>query len=97
MYSDGHSSLPVFLLASLLILFPGCSIKEDRDVCPCILRLDLSEAMEAADGQLLLMLSDADGKVLLRDTLRAPSKQYSAAIPRLPDQSCRSGKRKIPG
>lgn len=78
---NGHSSIPrflatVFFFVSLLC----CSVKEDRDSCPCSLRFDLSEAFKDSDGTLTMVIKGPDGFVYC-DTLKAAEKlagTYSA-------------------
>ena len=51
------------LVAAALVaaLCCGCSIKEDRSLCPCSLVLDFSEVEEALTEQAELFISGADG------------------------------------
>lgn len=71
---NGHSSIPRFLAAVLVFVsILSCSVKEDRDSCPCILRFDLSEAFKDSDGSLTMVIKGPDGFVCC-DTLRAGEK-----------------------
>ena len=78
---NGRSSIPVLLSAVFVFVFTlGCSVKEDREFCPCNLRFDLSEAFRNSDGTLTLVINGPDGFVFC-DTLKASEKQaggYSA-------------------
>lgn len=63
-------------------VFAGCSIKEDRSVCPCRLVLDFSDVdtltVRAAD----LMVSSSDG-LIFKDSVdfAAVGKEYVADVP----------------
>ncbi len=72
---NGHSSIPRFLAAVLFLVSTlCCSVKEDRDFCPCSLRFDLSEAFRDSDGSLTLVVKGPDGFVFC-DTLKAGEKR----------------------
>lgn len=68
----GQSSVPGILAAAIIVFVSilGCSVKEDRDSCPCSLRLDLTDVFDNADGRLLLTVCGKDG-FWLCDTLDA--------------------------
>lgn len=76
--------IPV-LLATLLLNFSlsGCSVKEDRDSCPCLLVLNM-EGIEKREGEELLISISSENGFLYKDTLllsRLPDK-YSLEVPR---------------
>lgn len=79
------SFLPVFV-ALTLALFPGCSVKEDRGPCPCIVKIDLSTAFDNSDGSLLLVLWNESGfrfcDTLLKSEFSDTVAEYSASVPR---------------
>lgn len=73
------------LLAMLLLNFSlsGCSVKEDRDSCPCILVLNM-EGIEKREGEELLISISSGGGFYYRDTLplsMLPDK-YRLEVPR---------------
>ncbi len=80
------SSFPVLLLAALISgsIFPGCSVKEDRDSCPCLVRIHLADAWPLAGGELLLALWDREGTPVYRDTLSDREETVSLLLPRGP-------------
>ncbi len=63
----------------------GCGVKEDRGPCPCILKLDLSEAFPEGRGPLLLSLRGEDDfrycDTLAAENFPDPDKEYSVRIP----------------
>ncbi len=79
---DVISSIPRVLGAVLAtISFLCCSIKEDRDSCPCNLRFDLSEAYEGSDGTLTLVIQSTAGFVYC-DTLSKEELTLTVHVPR---------------
>lgn len=71
------------LLAVAVMLFAcaGCSVKEDRDVCPGRLMLDFS-GVDASVGSLDLLVTGPDG-VVLRDVVASSGfgKEYVKEVP----------------
>ncbi len=66
--------------AALKICFlSGCSVKEDRELCPCYISFDLSEAFDSTGGNLLLTLCNSGG-FRFCDTLRRKDYPDSAAV-----------------
>ncbi|MCQ2134813.1 MAG: hypothetical protein MJY88_07575 [Bacteroidales bacterium] len=80
---NGRSSIPRFLAAVLsFVSILCCSVKEDRDSCPCNLRFDLSEAFKDSDGSLTMVIKGPDGFVCC-DTLRTGNDSlYTVLVPR---------------
>lgn len=77
-----------YILFSLIwaILFhtlSGCSVKEDRDSCPCLLTLDLS-ALPDEGADEILVEGVTDGRRIFCDTLDADAmgRPYSQLLPR---------------
>lgn len=81
-----HSSFPVLLPAALIIgsFFPGCSVKENRDSCPCLVRIHLEDAWTLVEGELLLAVWDGNGTPVFRDTLSEREETVSLLLPRGP-------------
>ncbi len=70
----GCRVVPILLaVLQLLITCPSCSVKEDRDACPCRLELEFSgeDAARCRDGIILTLrgVSGAADGFVLRDTL----------------------------
>ncbi len=81
MCSDGHgvfgcmSILVLLAVLQLLITCPSCSVKENRELCPCRLELEFSgeDASKCEDGVIVTLSGisgSADGYIL-RDTVVA--------------------------
>ncbi len=68
--------VPVFTCILGLVFLPGCSIREDRDSCPCQLVLDFGGLPAET-----LLLTEAGGDVR-RDTLPAGTGSWRVAVPR---------------
>lgn len=62
MMKKSYCALILSLLPWLICLW-GCSVKEDRDVCPCDLVLDLSEMDVDRYEKLRVFVADASGPV----------------------------------
>ena len=80
----GHSSIPEILAAALFVFVSilSCSVKEDRDSCPCNLRFDLSDAFRDSDGSLTMVVRGPEG-FLLCDTLKAGNDSiHTVLVPR---------------
>lgn len=74
----------VLALSIVLVLSAACSVKEDRRGCPCLLRLDFSEADgRSRQGKLLLSAVSGDG-FCRTDTLDMAEVQdvYELQVPR---------------
>jgi hypothetical protein len=65
------------------MLLLSCSVKEDRDVCPCRLSIDMSEVDTSVVKYAELLVS-ASGGYVVRDTLVAEDfgKEYIIPVPR---------------
>lgn len=63
MYNDKGKmpSVPVLILALALAVGNGCSIKEDRSLCPCSLILDFSEVDLSYEGMTEIRITAPDG------------------------------------
>ena len=86
--------IPVFLCTLHLVSHPGCSIREDRDLCPCQLVLDLPQG--AGETTLWMEMRPTDpfdhsvgsggtvaGAAVTRtETLPAGTEIYHTAVPR---------------
>ena len=53
--------MPVLILALALAVGNGCSIKEDRSLCPCSLILDFSEVDLSYEGMTEIRITAPDG------------------------------------
>ncbi len=82
---------PVLLaILQLLITCPGCSVKENRDSCPCRLELEFSgeDALRCRGGVILTLLgiSGAAGGYAFRDTVMDETAEnkvvWSADVPK---------------
>lgn len=76
MFSETWRFYKFLVLLSVLQPFftcPGCSVKEDRDLCPCILVLEFprGDAERLQDGVTVCMRGYSDDGFSLRDTLLA--------------------------
>ena len=78
------SSVLVLPLAALFTgsLFQGCSIREDRNSCPCVVRLDVEEAVARAGSEVLLMVWNQAGELIRRDTLPPGTDWWSFGVER---------------
>ena len=78
------SSVLVLPLAALFTgsLFLGCSIREDRNSCPCVVRLDVEEAVARAGSEVLLMVWNQAGELIRRDTLPPGTDWWSFGVER---------------
>ena len=86
--------IPALLCILNLVSHPGCSIREDRDLCPCRLVLDLPSGtgetalwleMRTAETDAPAESSDgavAGTAVTHKETLPAGTKSYHTAVPR---------------
>ena len=72
--------IPVLAGILMLVSLPGCSVWEDRDLCPAQLLLQLPPR----DGPLVLVLETAQGN--RTDTLAAGDTVYHTLVPRGPLQ-----------
>ena len=72
--------IPVLAGILMLVSLPGCSVWEDRDLCPAQLLLQLPPR----DGPLVLVLETVQGN--RADTLAAGDTVYRAIVPRGPLQ-----------
>lgn len=73
----------VLAVCACLLLFSSCSVKEDREVCPCRMVIDMSEVDTSVVRYAELLVSASDGFVV-RDTLSAEDfgKDYVIPVPR---------------
>ena len=75
----------VWLLAFLVVILPvaSCSVKEDREGCPCVLELDFAGPYLEDAGFADLLISSGTG-VVWRDTVDMDRNRtgYSVAVPR---------------
>lgn len=71
------------LAVSCCMLLLSCSVKEDRDVCPCRLVIDMSQVDTSVVKYAELVVS-ASGNFITRDTLSAADfkDEYVALVPR---------------
>ena len=78
-----RNHLAFLLVLAVMMLIPACSVKEDRDACPCILELDLAVPDSVDAGSVEIMLTSSDGWSL-SDTVDvfASGNRYSAPVPR---------------
>ena len=60
-----RTAVPVLVAVLLFSTPPGCSVKEDRNFCPCALRLYFRDPPRAA----VLVASDTGSDVIRRDTV----------------------------
>ena len=58
----------VVSLTGLVMLFVSCSVKEDRDMCPCRLMLDMTD-VDTSVVKYAEIVVTASGGYGLRDTL----------------------------
>ena len=56
-------NMKIMLSALLIVAAVGCSVKEDRTVCPCVMSLDFSGVDTAVIKSVNLLVLDADGIV----------------------------------
>lgn len=73
--------LVLLTVLQLLITCPGCSVKEDRDLCPCTLEIDASGDGHAADS-ISITLAGSAGKAagfVLEDKM---GERWRGAVPR---------------
>lgn len=72
----------ILLLVAALSLSVSCSVKEDRNICPCKLILDLSEVDTTLVKTLNIMVSEGR-TVVLRDTVHSAvfSETYIRNVP----------------
>lgn len=87
-YGSPALAIAFAVLPVALTCLCSCSIKEDRQGCPCRLYLDFSEADPVRNPELVLNISDGNGLVW-SDTLRAEScdgglypSEYMVEVPR---------------
>ena len=78
-----RNHLAFLLVLAVMMLIPACSVKEDRDACPCVLELDLAVPDSVDAGSVEIMLTSSDGWSL-SDTVDvfASGNRYSAPVPR---------------
>ncbi len=63
-------NFPVFLLVWLLIsTLSGCSVKEDRNTCPCQVKMDMRALKEIKNLSTVLLVGYSDDKLVFSDTL----------------------------
>lgn len=53
--------VPIILLLAASLLYPGCSVKEDREHCPAMLRLNLPPATESLES-VYVRITSPDGQ-----------------------------------
>jgi hypothetical protein len=75
-----HPEVMTFL-CSALVLF-SCSVKEDRDICPCRIVLDMTEVDTSVINYAELVISTSD-KFLMRETFSAADlgDEYTVLVP----------------
>ena len=73
--------LPVFLAAFLSVA--ACSVKEDRNPCPCLLELDIKGPDAESSGAVDILLTSHDG-FMHHDVVDAWAEEsrYSVSVPR---------------
>lgn len=78
--------LKVIIAALPLLIHVGCSVKEDRDSCPCLLVLDFSENDPPSEAAAQLMVISPDSEIF-SDALN-PSDihggEYQVSVPKIP-------------
>lgn len=74
--------LPMFL-AVFLSMFSACSVKEDRNPCPCLLELDIEGPDAEASGAVDILITSDDGFVF-HDVVDSWVEEslYSVSVPR---------------
>lgn len=76
-----YSLLNCFLL--LMVFLSGCSVKEQREACPCQLVLDLAKIDKDSCNDLRLSVSSADGPIYnQRSVIDEFWPEYTIAVPR---------------
>ena len=78
------------LLSALCFIFcAGCSVKENRNLCPCLLRLDFSEVDTASVNSMDIFVRGG-GDLVLSDVVGKEnfSEDYLAYVPRTTLQLC---------
>ena len=73
------SSFRMLLLTACMLICAGCSVKEDRTVCPCRLFLDFSEVDPSAVKSADFHLSASDG-FIFTGTLESGSPQREVGL-----------------
>ena len=78
---DCRLLLPAVMAAFLSV--SSCSVKEDRDPCPCFLELDIKGPEEIASSSVDLFVTSQDG-YFLRDAVEDWMQEglYSVSVPR---------------
>lgn len=71
-------SLPYFLS---ILLISSCSVKEDRDTCPCRLTIDLSDASKA-DSSVLVTAKNGSGELYTNDVSRLAQESILISVPK---------------
>lgn len=80
MVMSGRLSSVVLIGLSVIAVCIGCSVKEDRSVCPCVVMLDLSRVDPDRSDSLSLSLLSADG-FLHRCTIHCENYGYVYEVP----------------
>lgn len=70
----------VSALAGCMLLALSCSVKEDRNVCPCNLVIDMSDVDTSVVKSAELVVGSSDG-FIARDTLRAGDFETGYVVP----------------
>ncbi len=65
--------------ATALLLLPSCSVKEDRQPCPCWLTVMLDDASRTAPDAKVLLMSGNEG--LISESV-SPKEEYERTVPR---------------
>lgn len=73
--------MPAFVAA--VVSMPACSVKEDRNPCPCLLELDINGPEGVSSGPVDIFVTSKEGFVL-HDTLEFWQDEglYSVSVPR---------------
>ena len=67
------------IFTSLALTLPACSVKEDRDDCPCLLTVDTSQTVE---GSTMLNITHASLGTVAREELPDGTSSFSTEVPR---------------
>lgn len=74
-----RSAQGTMLLAACTFLLAGCSVKEDRDDCPCLLTIDTGQAVE---GDMLISLVHESLGVVCQEEVGSGAGTFSTAVPK---------------